>query len=129
MRGHKSDLRGQCPLLPPRGTRPGFICTYGLVDLKWPLCVRDRGVHETLGCPICHFRFQKCARERPLCGRYAPSMRTFAEPALNQAPQQTLRNGSYSEMPLNACETQYIICIIKFRYDKTDSRQGRPMLL
>jgi len=25
---------------------------------------------DHIGCPICHFRFQKGARGRPLCGRY-----------------------------------------------------------
>ncbi len=42
-----------------------------------------------VGCPIPHFRVQKGARERPPCGRYAPSIRTSAEPALGQAPQYT----------------------------------------
>ncbi len=44
---------------------------------------------ETVGCPIPHFSVQNSARERPLCGSYAPSIRTSAEPALGQAPQQT----------------------------------------
>ncbi len=35
------------------------------------------------------FSVQKGARERPLCGYYAPSIRTSAEPALGRAPQQT----------------------------------------
>ncbi len=39
--------------------------------------------------PIPHFSVQKGARVRPLCDRYAPSIRTSAETALGRAPQQT----------------------------------------
>ncbi len=42
-----------------------------------------------VGCPICHFSVQKGARDRPLCGHYAPSMRTSAEPASLRATQPT----------------------------------------
>ena len=42
-----------------------FICTFRLVDLQWLLCQRVRLDHETVGCPICHFRFQKGAHEHP----------------------------------------------------------------
>ncbi len=55
------------------------------MDLKWPPCACAREVHETVGCPIPHFSVQKGARERLLCGRYAPSIRTSAEPALGRA--------------------------------------------
>ncbi len=41
----------------------------------FPLRPRDRA------CPIPHFSVQKRTRERPLCGRYVPSIGTSAEPA------------------------------------------------
>ncbi len=37
-----------------------FVCTCGLTDLQWPLCV-------SVECPIPHFSVQKGAREWPLC--------------------------------------------------------------
>ncbi len=45
---------------------------------------------DTVGCLIPRFSVQKGARERPLCGHYAPSIRTSAEPALMQARSRLL---------------------------------------
>jgi len=36
-----------------------FICTFGLVELQWLLHTHVPKLHETVGYPICHFRFQK----------------------------------------------------------------------
>ncbi len=66
-----------------------FMCICGLTDLQWPPRARVRQVHETVGCPIPCFSVQKGARECPLCGCYAPLIRTSAEPELGRAPQQT----------------------------------------
>ncbi len=60
------------------------------VHLQWPPRARVRKVHETEGCPIPHFSNQKGARERPLCGRYAPSIRTSAEHALGRVRNRLL---------------------------------------
>jgi len=30
-----------------------------LVDLQWPQLADVRLIQNTIGCPICHFRFQK----------------------------------------------------------------------
>ncbi len=53
-------------------------------------CAAGRLLPTTaVGCPIPHFSIQKGAHERPLFGRYAPSIRTSAEPTVGRAPRQT----------------------------------------
>ncbi len=53
----------------------------------------------TVGCPIPHFSVQKGARERPLCGRYAPLIRTGAssEADLNPTVKAALLSADSEE--------------------------------
>ncbi len=62
-----------------------FMCTCSLTDLQWP--PRARLLSHV---KIPNFSIQKGARERPLCGRYVPSILTSAEPALVQARRRLL---------------------------------------
>lgn len=57
-----------------------------VLTLLWTENGHDHEFEETIG-PIIHFKFQKGAREYPICGRFATSMCTVAEPALNAVTQ------------------------------------------
>ncbi len=71
--------------LVPNGTLHVHLRSYGLTTAAACACPLSP---RLLRCPIPDFSVQKGARVHPLCGRYAPSIRTSAKLALRQALQQ-----------------------------------------
>ncbi len=74
----------------PNGTLPVHLrswVTYGLTMAAVCTCPLSSRDHR-----VSHFSVQKGARELPLCGCYAPSIRTSAEHALGRAQSRLLLN-------------------------------------